>query len=198
MVRWQFRNRQFLSPNDWGTTGALHVDSPEYVDEVARSVRELGMGALTPADQLGIVNTAYAYLEGVLSLVGFISLVVASLGISNTLYMAIYERTREIGVWKAVGATKATVRTLFTLEAGAIGLLGGAAGLTIAWTVGQGINAVARATFAQDFASFALSAFPSWLVLAVLGFSVLIGVLAGLLPANRAAGLDPVAALRQE
>lgn len=198
MGRWQFRNRQAFSPNNFGYTGILQVDSPTQVDSVAGAVRKLGMGALTPADQIGMMNTVYTIIEGIFSMVGLVALVVASLGISNTLVMAIYERTREIGVWKALGATSGEIRLLFTVEAAAIGLAGGAAGLAIAWTLGQGINAVARATFARDFASFALSAFPTWLVLAVLGFSTLIGVLAGLLPANRAAQLDPVAALRHE
>jgi len=198
MARWQSRNRQMYSPSNFGYAGILQVDSPERVDEVASAVRGLGMGALTPADQLGMMNTVFVYLEGVLSVFGLIALAVASLGIGNTLIMAIYERTREIGVWKALGATQGTIRGLFTVEAGAIGMLGGAVGLVLAWVVGQALNAVARATFARDFASFALSAFPPWLVLAVLGLSTLVGVLAGLLPANRAAKLDPVEALRLE
>jgi putative ABC transport system permease protein len=198
MGRWQFRNRQIFSPNNFGYTGILQVDSPDRVDAVAAAVRGLDMGALTPADQIGMMNTVYAIVEGIFSILGLVALAVASLGISNTLVMAIYERTREIGVWKALGATSGEIRLLFTVEAAAIGLVGGAVGLGIAWVIGQGINAIAHATFARDFASFALSAFPAWLVLAVLGFSTLIGVLAGLLPANRAAHLDPVAALRHE
>ena len=198
MGRWQYRNRQMFSPNNFGYTGILQVDSPDSVDAVAAAVRQMGMGALTPADQIGMMNTVYAIIEGVFSILGLVALAVASLGISNTLVMAIYERTREIGVWKALGASSGEIRLLFTVEAAAIGLTGGAAGLAIAWALGQAINAVARATFARDFASFALSYFPAWLVLAVLVFSTLIGVAAGLLPANRAAHLDPVTALRHE
>lgn len=198
MARWQARNRQMYSPGNFGYNGFLHVDSPQHVEEVARAVRDVGLGALTPADQLGMINTAYMYLEGVLSVLGLVALAVAGLGISNTLVMAIYERTREIGVWKALGATRQTIRLLFTAEAAGIGFAGGVAGVAIAWAIGQGINAIARSTFAADFPSFALSAFPSWLVLAVISFSTAMGMAAGLLPANRAARLDPVAALRQE
>jgi len=198
MARWQARDYTQFSPQHFGYNGILQVEAPEHVDQVAQAVRAMGMGALTPADQLGMINTLFVYLEGILSVVGLVALAVASLGIVNTLVMAIYERTREIGVWMALGATRSSIRALFAAEAAAIGFAGGATGLSVAWLVGQGINAFARATFARDFASFALSAFPPWLVVSVLGFSTMIGLAAGLLPANRAARLDPVEALRHE
>ena len=133
-----------------------------------------------------------------LSVFGLIALAVASLGIVNTLILAIYERTREIGVMKAVGASKGTIRLLFTVEAGSIGFWGGLIGVTVAWTTGQIINLVSHVTFLRDYRDFNISAFPLWLVLAVIALSTGIALLAGLLPANRAAGLDPIEALRYE
>ncbi len=127
-----------------------------------------------------------------------IALAVASLGIINTLIMAIYERTREIGVMKAVGASKGTIRWLFTVEAGSIGFWGGVVGVVIAWIAGQVINVIAHLTFLKDYKGFNISAFPLWLILAVIALSTGVALVAGLLPANRAARLDPIEALRYE
>jgi putative ABC transport system permease protein len=137
-------------------------------------------------------------IQAVLSIFGLIALAVASLGIINTLIMAIYERTREIGVMKAVGASKGTIRLLFTFEAGSIGFWGGLVGVVLAWIVGQIINFASHLTFLQDYKSFNISAFPLWLILLVVGLSTGIALVAGLLPANRAANLDPIEALRYE
>ena len=165
---------------------------------VAKAIRDHGLGALTVDEALGMIGTMFAIVEGALSLVGLIALGVASLGIINTLVMAIYERTREIGVMKAVGASRGTVRLLFTIEGGMIGFLGGAIGLLIGWALGALLNEVAHATFLSEFRSITLSVFPIWLVLGVVALSTAVALVAALYPANRAAGLDPIEALRYE
>jgi putative ABC transport system permease protein len=99
---------------------------------------------------------------------------------------------------KAVGASKGTIRLLFTFEAGSIGFWGGILGVVLAWIVGQIINFVSHLTFLHDYKSFNISAFPLWLVLLVVALSTGIALVAGLLPANRAAKLDPIEALRYE
>jgi putative ABC transport system permease protein len=99
---------------------------------------------------------------------------------------------------KAVGASKGTIRFLFTMEAGSIGFFGGVFGVVLAWVVGQIINLVAHATFLSEYPTFNISRFPLWLVVTVIIVSSGVALLAGLLPANRAARLDPVEALRYE
>jgi putative ABC transport system permease protein len=99
---------------------------------------------------------------------------------------------------KALGASRGTIRLLFTVEGGSIGFWGGVLGVVVAWLVGQIINVISHLTFLRDYKSFSISAFPLWLVLAVIALSTLVALGAGLLPANRAARLDPIEALRYE
>jgi putative ABC transport system permease protein len=135
-----------------------------------------------------------------LSSVGGLALLVASLGIVNTMIMSIYERTREIGTLKAIGASRGDIRRLFMLEAGMIGLLGGLIGLLSGWALGLLLNRIilwyiereqlpVRGTFFVVTPTLALVA---------VGFAILVGIVAGLYPANRAAKLDPLTALRHE
>jgi putative ABC transport system permease protein len=169
------------------------------VEAVARAIEDLGdYAAETPKESAGSLARGFQVIQAVLSVFGLIALAVASLGISNTLIMAIYERTREIGVMKAVGASRGTIRLLFTVEAASIGFWGGVVGVTAAWICGQIINLVSRLTFLRDYKEFSISAFPFWLILAVIALSTAVALLAGLIPANRAAKLDPIEALGYE
>jgi putative ABC transport system permease protein len=197
--RYFSKDDQAYTDKDMGLGLSVHVDDVEQVDAVARAIEDLGdYSAATPEESAGSLASGFRVVQAVLSVVGLIALTVASLGIVNTLIMATYERTRDIGVMKAVGASKGTIRLLFTIEAGSIGLWGGVIGVMVAWAMGQIINVVSRLTFLRDYKSFSISAFPLWLVLAVIALSTGIAVVAGLLPANRAANLDPVEALGYE
>ena len=114
--------------------------------------------------------------------------------------MAIYERTREIGILKAMGASRGEIRQMFMLEAGCIGLIGGVFGLLLGWLIGLGLNLVIYfyskhqdIPMRGDFFVVTLT-----LALGVVLFATFIGLVAGLLPAQRAAKLDPLQALRHE
>ena len=199
MARYFNQDDEYYTDANMGFAASVTVDDPANAKAVAQAIEELGdFGAGTADDAAGELRGFFAVIEGVLSVVGLIALTVASLGIVNTLIMAIYERTREIGVMKAVGASKGTIRFLFTVEAGSIGFFGGVVGVAVAWVVGQIINLIAHATFLKDYPTFNISRFPPWLVLTVIIISTGVALLAGLLPANRAARLDPVEALRYE
>jgi putative ABC transport system permease protein len=175
------------------------IGDAERVEEVARAIEDLGdYSAGTPEEAAGSLAGGFRVIQAVLSIFGLIALSVASVGIVNTLVMAIYERTREIGMMKALGASKGTIRLLFTVEGGSIGFWGGVIGVIVAWILGQAINLVSHLTFLRDYKGFNISAFPLWLVLAVVSLSTIVALGAGLLPANRAAGLDPIEALRYE
>ncbi len=145
-------------------------------------------------------NRVFAVINVMLASVGGLALFVASLGIVNTMIMAIYERTREIGTLKAIGASRGDIRGMFMLEAGLIGLLGGAVGIVGGWLLGILLNQVIAWYIEREELPIAATFFvtPWWLALAALGFAALVGVVAGLYPAARAARLDPLVALRYE
>jgi putative ABC transport system permease protein len=149
---------------------------------------------------LDVANRIFSVITVMLALASSIALMVACIGIVNTMIMSIYERTREIGTLKAMGASRSDIRHLFMIEAGLIGLMGGAAGLVLSWVLGRGLNKVAEYFAARRSMPMPDNLFIITPLLAIeaLGFALFIGVLAGLYPANRAASLDPLKALRQE
>jgi putative ABC transport system permease protein len=149
---------------------------------------------------LETANRAFAVINIMLASVGGLALFVASIGIVNTMIMAVYERTREIGTLKAIGASRGDIRTMFMLEAGLIGLLGGVAGVLGGWLLGVVLNRVILWYIEREQLPIRADFFvvPWWLVLAGLGFALLVGIVAGLYPAARAARLDPLVALRYE
>jgi putative ABC transport system permease protein len=119
-----------------------------------------------------------------------ISLLVGGIGIMNIMLVSVTERTREVGICKALGATRADILLQFLLEAVIISLLGGVIGLAIGYGLGMGI-----ANLIPDFPP---SQVPLWSIALALGFSSAVGIIFGLLPAAKAAGLDPIDALRYE
>ena len=149
---------------------------------------------------LDLASQVFLVINIMLGSVGGLALFVASIGIMNTMVMAIYERTREIGTLKAIGASRGNIRTLFMVEAGMIGMLGGLLGLLLGWLAGLGLNVVALRYLENNDVPLRGTFFviPPWLIGLALGFALLVGIVAGLYPAARAAKLDPIAALRHE
>lgn len=177
----------------------VKADSAQNAKTVAARIRKLGVGA---ADAQSMINSQlqiFNIVGYVLGGIGGIALAVAAIGVVNTMVMAILERTREIGVMRAVGARRKTVSRLFTFEAGLLGFWGGVIGVAI----GYGLTRLANVIINKQLASNSVKAhdiirMPLWLILAVIGITTLIGILAGLYPAHRAAKLDPVEALHYE
>jgi putative ABC transport system permease protein len=177
----------------------VKADATSNVDDVARRIRALGVGAATARSFVDQQLRIFQIIGYVLGGIGGIALAVAAIGVVNTMVMAILERTREIGVLRACGATRATIRRLFTIEAGLLGFLGGVFGVA----VGFGLTRVANVVINRQLTAGSIKArdiigLPVWLVATVIGATTLIGVLAGLYPASRAARLNPVDALRHE
>lgn len=198
MARFYQSNPLRYSDAQPGFTLQVKAATVDDVDAVAAAVEGMGFNALTAEDILAEINSVFNIIQIGLSAFGIIALVVAAIGIINTLLMAIHERTREIGVMKAVGATRGNIRMLFTTEGAALGFLGGVAGGLLALFLGQAINVIGARTFLSDFPGFELSSFTWWLIPGVIALTTTISLLAGLYPANRAARLDPVEALRYE
>src|SRR4029077_11617703 len=141
----------------------------------------------------------FAVLDLFLGIFGSLALAVASIGIVNTLVMAILERRREIGIMKAIGASDGDVRRLFFAEAGAMGILGGIVGVALGWAIGQVINLGTNVYLKrQSLPPEHFWSVPWWLVLFAILFSFLVSLAAGLFPAGRAAPLAPPQGLRYE
>jgi putative ABC transport system permease protein len=175
------------------------VNDPSHVVAVEDEVKKMGYGAFSLFDAARSLQRLFAVLDLFLGIFGSLALAVASLGIVNTLVMAILERRHEIGVLKALGAADRDVRQIFFAEAGVMGLFGGVFGVAIGWAIGRIINFATNIYLArQDIPTGRIWSVPWWLVGAAIGFSILVSLAAGLYPASRAAKLDPVKALRYE
>ncbi len=190
--------QDMLAQNGYGSLIAK-VDNSKNAASAATAIKKFGVGAADAETSIKQQLTIFNILGLVLGGIGGIALAVAAIGVVNTMVMAILERTREIGVMRAVGAKRSTVRALFTFEASMLGFIGGIIGVAI----GFGLTRIANVFVNRQLASQSVKAhdiigLPLWLILAVIGIATLIGMLAGLYPAARAARLDPVEALRYE
>jgi putative ABC transport system permease protein len=199
-----FLGKRINRDKDGYNNAVVKVDSVEHVLDVADSITTLGFQAFTPQSFVQGINSFYVVLQVVFGGVGAIALLVAAIGIANTMAMAILERTREIGLMKAVGATNRDVLSVFLGEAAGIGFLGGLGGVALGWAAGEIINVLAVAFLAGQAAQNGTppptSAVytPTWLPVFSVVFATLIGLISGLYPALRAATLVPVTALKYE
>jgi putative ABC transport system permease protein len=177
----------------------LRLTSPAAADAVKRGVQEMGFTTFALIDQFNQVKTSFIFMDMVLAAVGMIAIFVAALGIINTMMMSILERYSEIGIMKAVGASRGDIKRIFFVESSAIGFLGGIFGLGLGWAVSRIINRVVNYFLAKQGIPFIeYFRFSWWLCLGAVVFAVLVSLIAGILPALRAAKVDPVVALRHE
>ncbi len=168
-------------------------DVAERIDrELSRERSEESYTVATAEQFLEQLSVVLGILQGVLVGIATISLIVGSVGIASSMYTSVIERTREVGIMKAVGATNKDITTLFLLEAGFIGLVGGIIGVGVGFLIAQGIGVAAEQS---GFGILEISLDPS-LVVFGLAFAIVVGMLSGYLPARQAANLKPVDALR--
>jgi putative ABC transport system permease protein len=176
-------------------------DATDSTDESVLKARLEAAGdytAMSIKERIGTVITIVSAITAALNVVGVIALLAASFGIINTLLMSVYERTREIGLMKAVGMHRRTVFALFAVEAALVGFWGSVIAVGIAALASIGINNLAATTFLKDFEGFTLLVVDPAGALFVIGLIMLIAFLAGTLPAIKASRLDPIEALRSE
>ena len=177
----------------------VRVNGTSNVKAVEDAIKGMGFSAFSLLDASRNLSLVFAVFDLFLGIFGSLALVVASLGIINTLVMAILERRREIGVLKALGAADRDIRRLFFVEAGAMGLLGGILGVSIGWLIGHAINLGTNIYLSRrSLPGISVTAVPWWMVAAAIVFSIAVSLGAGIYPASRAARLDPVEALRYE
>ena len=172
--------------------------SSEKLQTIKDELDSAGFTAKTIDDQLGIIKQVINAITAVLIFFGAIALLAASFGIINTLFMSVQERTKEIGLMKAMGMARSKVFLLFSVEAILIGFWGSLIGIVAAIGAGQVINKVAGDSFLKDLPGFELMAFPIMPLLIIALIVMSIAFLSGTLPSRRAAKQDPIDALRYE
>ena len=199
MKAWWFGQPDLVAAEGYDSLIVRAADLAD-VPNLIESIEELDLQTQSLEAVLDVANQVLTLLQVLLGSVGGLALLVAALGVANTMMMAIYERTREIGVLKALGAARSEIRALFTVEAALIGLIGGVFGLIFGALLGRLVDWIAHRYLISEGVTGVgtLSIIPPWLAIGALIFAALIGILAGLYPAARAARLDPVAALRHE
>jgi putative ABC transport system permease protein len=178
---------------------SVRAKSASLTESLENSIKSMGFNAFSLLDASKSLRTFFSVFDLLLGIFGSLALAVATLGIINTLVMAILERRREIGVLKALGAADSDVQQLFFVEAGVMGFLGGIFGVLFGWLIGRaltfGTNVYLKR---QNLNPIELSSVPWWLILSAIAFAILVSLAAGLYPASRAAKLNPVDALRYE
>lgn len=188
----------------------VKVDKANQVLAVEQAIKEQGFEVQSARSQLEQINSFFLVIQAILGGIGAVALLVSAFGIANTMMMSIYERTREIGLMKALGASNQDVMSVFLSEAGGIGLLGGIGGVLLGLGLG-GLANLAGSSFLSGqigqflggggpggAASTTLAHTPLWLPPFAIVFAALIGVISGVYPALRAAALSPIIALKYE
>jgi ABC-type antimicrobial peptide transport system permease subunit len=181
-------------------SAVIRVKDPVVLTDVRKRLMDLGFGSFSIVDQLDQIRTIFLIIDSVLGMLGGISLLVASFGIANTMIMSILERTREIGIMKAIGAEDREIKLIFFVEAAVLGLTGGVIGTLLAWGIDGVSNRLAyRFILKPQGASFIdFFSLPLYLSLGAILFALVVSILAALYPATRAARIDPVKALRHD
>jgi putative ABC transport system permease protein len=178
----------------------VRVHRPADLFRVEQQIQDLGFQTRTLLAQIKDIRKGFLIMDAVLGAVGTVALIVAGLGIINTLLMAVLERYREIGTYKALGASDGDIRVIFLAEVGLVGLLGGLGGLALArlvsWLMEIAVNAYAKNQgFDEPIMAFA---FPFYLLAGAVVFALAVSLTSGVYPASRAARVDPIQALRGE
>ena len=181
-------------------SAVVRVTDPVKLTSVRQKIGDLGFGSFSIVDEIDQIRTVFLIIDSVLGLLGGISLLVASFGIANTMIMSILERTREIGIMKAIGAEDREIKLIFFVEAAVIGVVGGVIGVLVAWGIDGIANRLAyRFILKPQGASFIdFFELPLYLSFGAIAFALLVSIIAALYPASRAARIDPVRALRHD
>ncbi|MDX6710919.1 MAG: hypothetical protein QOH96_1935 [Blastocatellia bacterium] len=188
-----------LRPNESNgyQSAVVRVSDPVALTNVRKRLTEMGFTSFSIMDELEQLRTVFLIMNSVLGLLGGISLLVASFGIANTMIMSILERTREIGIMKAIGAEDREIKLIFFVEAAFIGFFGGVIGCIAAVVIDSIANRLAFRFVLKpqgaDYVDF--FALPPYLWLGAIAFAVIVAIAAALYPAARAARIDPVKAL---
>ncbi len=178
----------------------VKVKDRKQVETVQKSLQDQGFRTYSSMDQINEMKKLSMGIQMALGGIGAISLFVAAIGITNTMMMSIYERTKEIGIMKVIGAKISDIKKLFLIEAVLIGLIGGILGLIFSLAISFVLNIVG-AQFAGGIMGIAegkVSMIVPWLAMAAVSFATMIGLISGYFPARRAMKLSALSAIRTE
>lgn len=167
-------------------------------DAIKEELKELGLTAMSVDDEVGMIRIFLDAILIVFSIFGGIALLAAAIGIINTLFMSVQERTREIGLMKAMGMSNAKIFLSFSMEAIMLGFWGSVVGIVFSMAIGAGINALAHSSFLEDFPTFNLVMFNPVNMIVIALIIMLIAFIAGTVPAYRASKKNPIDSLRYE
>jgi ABC-type lipoprotein release transport system permease subunit len=176
----------------------VRVDNPTYVKPVMEKLHKMGFRTFSVTTQMDEINRIFLIVNASLGLIGGIALLVASFGISNTMIMSIRERTREIGIMKAIGGSDGEIMRIFFVEASLIGLSGGVLGVIAGWLIDQAANAAANRWVIHNTIYIDFFFLPWYLIGGAILFAMTVSLIAAIYPAFRAAKVDPIRALRYE
>ncbi|WP_069998253.1 ABC transporter permease [Cellulosilyticum sp. I15G10I2] len=178
----------------------IKVNNRDKVSEVQERIKEQGYMAYSSMDWLNEMKKVSNGMQLALGGIGAISLLVAAIGIANTMMMSIYERTREIGIMKVIGAKLPDIKKMFLVEAIMIGAIGGTVGVVISYIVSIIVNTVGGgiANIIGMYGAAKVSVIPPWLALGAVLFSTVIGLISGYFPAQRAMKLSALSAIKTE
>ncbi|WP_367924931.1 ABC transporter permease [uncultured Ruthenibacterium sp.] len=182
----------------------VKVDDVDNVEAVEEAIQELGYSTYSMRSERENMQKQSQMIQMILGGLGAVSLFVAALSIANTMTMAIYERTKEIGVMKVLGCGLGKIRAMFLVEAAMIGFLGGVFGVAISYAISLALNTFGPLLMGSVLGSFLpmygskISVIPAWLALLGISFSTAIGILSGIMPAGRAVKISALEAIRHE
>ncbi|HKX26096.1 MAG TPA: FtsX-like permease family protein [Blastocatellia bacterium] len=180
----------------------VRVIDPMQIKPVMAQIDKMGFRTFSLTNQLEEINRIFLIVNSSLALIGGIALFVASFGISNTMIMSIRERTREIGIMKAIGGSDGEIMRIFFIEASLIGLAGGIVGVMVGWGIDRIANIFANRWIlkhaTEDIRYIEFFSIPWYLAVGAVIFAVLISLIAAIYPALGAAKVDPIKALRYE
>lgn len=174
------------------------------VSGIQQAITDMGFQCSSMEDTRKYFDEQLTMIQTMLGGLAAISLFVAAIGIANTMVMSIYERTKEIGVMKVIGAELGSIRAMFLTESAMIGLIGGVVGVALSFLISYLLNNVplVAGLLASLGLSFggggAVSIIPWWLVVLAMAFSMLVGVIFGFIPANRAVKISALEAIRHD
>lgn len=183
-------------------SATVFVDHESHLKTVSKQIRQMGFHEQSLISMVEYIQGQVREVTLIVSLIAVFALVISAVGIANTMVMSVVERTREIGIMKALGAREGQIQLLFLVEGALLGLIGGVCSLVIglviripieSWTISM-LESGLNKTFEQEH----MIEFPLWLLAMVLAFSTVVTTLATILPAWRAARIDPIAALRHD
>jgi acetoin utilization transport system permease protein len=190
------------APSTYSYLG-VYANNMDNVQAILDQAKEQGYYAYSPLEQLKEVNILFAVLKIGLIFVGTVAVIIASIGIFNTMSMAVTERTQDIGIMKAIGGSPKMIKSLFLMESAYIGIIGAAIGTVVSFLISYGVNmalpAVVKLVFNEEVGQEIMLSYIPWsLALTCIGISLAVAILSGLKPAAKATRIDVLKALRRD